>query len=64
MSCKTPYIKENEYVIVLDEAGNRVVEYLNQHDTCKKVFMRKLNTHYGLDLNSEYQIFVDGKRIR
>lgn len=64
MSCKTPYLRQNEYVIVLDETGHRVVEYLNQHETCKSVFLRKLNMQYGLDLNSEYQIYVDGKRIR
>lgn len=64
MSCKTPYIKQNEYVVVLDEEGNRVCEYLNINNTCKSVFLRKLNIQYGLDLNSDYQLFVNGKRIR
>lgn len=64
MSCKTPYLRQNEYVIVLDEAGNRVVEYLNMKDTCKQVFFRKLNMQYNLDLSTEFQVFINGKRIR
>ena len=64
MSCRTPYIKSIQYLVVLDEYGNRIVEYLNQHDTCKTVFERKLNMQYGVDLGSNYQVFVDGKKIR
>lgn len=64
MSCKNPYIKENQYVVVLDNTGNYVCDYLNLHDTCKQVFLRKLNMQYNVDLNSDFQLYLDGKRVR
>lgn len=64
MARKTPYVKENQYVVVLDKDGNRVCEYLNIRDMCKQIFLRKMSIQYNLDLNTEYQVFIDGRRVR
>lgn len=66
MSCKTPYVLEGQYVIVKDNSGNILVQYLNKRNKCRKVFDIELVTIHNIpmeDINN-VQVYIDNKRIR
>jgi len=64
MSCKQPYCKENVYVVVLDNYGNRLCEFVNRHNICRAAFYLKLNRQYDIDVHGNFQLYFDGNRIR
>lgn len=66
MSCKTPYVSENQYVIVNDNSGNILVQYLNKRNKCRKVFDIELVTVHNIQMEdiNNIQVYIDNKRIR
>lgn len=66
MKNKTAYVKQGQYLVVLDNSGNRLVEVVVNRDKCRKQLDRELVMLYDIqqDQISNVSIFVDGKRIR
>ena len=60
------YTKRGQYLVVIDASGNRLVEIVVKHNSCRKMFDRDLVLLYDVPMSeiNNVQVYLDGVRIR
>ena len=63
---KKYYAQRGQYLVVVDASGNRLVETIVKHNSCRKMFYRDLVLLYDVPMSdvNNVQIYLDGVRIR
>lgn len=66
MSCKDTYIKEMSYVVIKDNSGNIIAQYMNRRNKCRAMFDRELVLIHNVPANqvNNVQVYVNNKRVR
>jgi hypothetical protein len=60
------YTKRGQYLVVIDASGNRLVETIVKHNSCRKMFDMDLVLLYDVPMSeiNNVQVYLDGVRIR
>lgn len=63
---KQYYVTRGQYLVVIDASGNRLVETIVKHNSCRKQFDIELVTIYNIPMSdiNNIQVYLDGVRIR
>ena len=63
---KQYYVTRGQYLVVIDASGNRLVETIVKHNSCRKMFDRDLVLLYDVPMSeiNNIVVYLDGVRIR
>lgn len=63
---KKYYAQRGQYLVVVDASGNRLVETIVKHNSCRKMSDRDLVLLYDVPMSdiNNVQVYLDGVRIR
>lgn len=63
---KQYYVTRGQYLVVIDAAGNRLVETTIKHNKCRQQFDRDLVLLYDIPMSeiNNIAVYLDGRRVR